>query len=295
MMFEFTKVEKINLCFKTFSIFVLMGFITTGMKQTDTTRIVFSILGALVLLFIIAPLMGMFLQTEVPGFIEATKDKEVISSIRLTLLTSALGTLFFAILSVPFSYLLARKDFPLKRLVLGIIDLPVVIPHTAAGIAVLGFISRGTLVGKAADSIGLSLVGHPIGIALAMAFVSIPFLINAARDGFESVPVRLEQAAMNLGASPLRVFFTISLPLAWRNIVSGMIMMFARGMSEFGAVVIVAYHPMVAPVLIYERFGAFGLDYARPVAVLFILVSLVFFVALRMLSKKSYVGTKKYQ
>ncbi len=265
------------------------------MKQTGATRIIFSILGALVLLFIIAPLMGMFLQTEVPGIVEATKDKEVTSSIRITLLTSALGTVFFAILSVPFSYLLARKDFPLKRLVFGIIDLPIVIPHTAAGIAVLGFISRDTLLGKAADSVGLSLVGHPIGIALAMAFVSIPFLINAARDGFESVPVRLEQAAMSLGASPVRVFFTISLPLAWRNIVSGMIMMFARGMSEFGAVVIVAYHPMVTPVLIYERFGAFGLDYARPVAVLFILVSLVFFIALRMLSKKSYAGTKKYQ
>ncbi|MGM0531875.1 MAG: ABC transporter permease subunit, partial [Bacteroidota bacterium] len=150
-------------------------------------------------------------------------------------------------------------------------------------------------LGKAASSVGLTLVGHPIGIALAMAFVSIPFLINAAKDGFENVPVRLEQAAMNLGASPLRVFFTISLPLAWRNIVSGMVLMFARGMSEFGAVVIVAYHPMIAPVLIYERFGAFGLEYARPVAVLFILVSLIFFIVLRSLSNKNYAGTKKYQ
>ena len=70
--------------------------------------------------------------------------------------------------------------------------------------------------------------------------------------------------------------------------------MFARGMSEFGAVVIVAYHPMIAPVLIYERFGAFGLKYARPVAVLFIIVSLAFFILLRLLSKKNYAGTKKY-
>jgi len=149
----------------------------------------------------------------------------------------------------------------------------------------LGFVTRDSYLGKLGSMIGLDFVGAPAGIAIAMAFVSIPFLINASRDGFSSVPLRLEQAALNLGASQARVFFTISLPLAWRNIVSGLILMFARGMSEFGAVVIVAYHPMVTPVLIWERFSSFGINYARPVAVLFIIVSLVFFVALRFLSR----------
>jgi molybdate/tungstate transport system permease protein len=119
-----------------------------------------------------------------------------------------------------------------------------------------------------------------------MAFVSVPFLINAARDGFAAVPERLEKAALNLGASQSKVFFTISLPLAWRSITTGFIMMFARGMSEFGAVVIIAYHPMIAPVLIYERFSSYGLDYARPASVFFILVALMFFIALRLLSSK---------
>jgi molybdate/tungstate transport system permease protein len=264
------------------------------MYRFSITRLIFSALGAIVLLFILAPLVGMFLETEFPELMQTAGDKKVVESIRLTLWTSGLGTLFFALLSIPLAYLLARKNFRLKRLILGIIDLPVVIPHTAAGIAILGFISRGTAVGKVASSFGLNLVGHPVGIALAMAFVSIPFLINAARDGFENVPVRLEQAAMNLGANPVRVFFTISLPLAWRHIVSGMIMMFARGMSEFGAVVIVAYHPMVAPVLIYERFGTYGLQYARPAAILFILVSLGFFILLRLLSGKNHAGSRKY-
>ena len=118
----------------------------------------------------------------------------------------------------------------------------------------------------------------------AMAFVSIPFLVNSARDGFLAVPVRLEKAALSLGASPLRVFLTISVPLAWRSILSGSILMWARGMSEFGAVLIIAYHPMITPVLIYERFGAFGLKYARPAAVLFIVVCLVFLAALRFLA-----------
>jgi molybdate/tungstate transport system permease protein len=243
------------------------------------------LLSGLVLLLIIGPLVGMFVATSTDQLFESSGDPEVQRSIGLTLWVSMVATLIFALGGIPLAYLLARKEFILKRLLLGIIDLPIVIPHSAAGIAVLGFVTRDSYLGKLGSMIGLDFVGAPAGIAVAMAFVSIPFLINAARDGFASVPVRLEQAALNLGASGARVFFTISLPLAWRNIVSGLILMFARGMSEFGAVVIVAYHPMVTPVLIWERFSSFGINYARPVAVLFIIVSLIFFIALRFLSR----------
>jgi molybdate/tungstate transport system permease protein len=243
------------------------------------------LLSGIVMLLIIGPLVGMIVATSPVQVFESTKDPEVQHSIGLTLWVSMAATIFFAIGGIPLAYLLARKEFAAKKLVLGIIDLPIVIPHSAAGIAVLGAVSRDSYVGQLGSMIGLDFVGAPAGIALAMAFVSIPFLINAARDGFAAVPVRLEQAALNLGASPARVFFTISLPLAWRSIVSGLILMFARGMSEFGAVVIVAYHPMITPVLIWERFGAFGLEFARPVAILFILVSLIFFVLLRLLSR----------
>ncbi len=228
----------------------------------------------------------MFLNT-LPGQVfDAANEEEVRQSIWLTIWTSLGGTLFFSLASVPLAYVLARRQFPLKKLVTGIIDLPVVIPHSAAGIAILGFVSRDSALGQVGSIFGLNFVGHPIGISIAMAFVSIPFLINAARDGFANVPVRLEKAALTLGATPARVFFTISLPLAWRNIVSGLIMMFARGMSEFGAVIVVAYHPMITPILIYERFGSFGLKYARPVSVLFILISLTLFILLRWLARE---------
>ena len=216
---------------------------------------------------------------------ETINDKEVQNSIGLTLRVSFITTLCFAIGAIPLSYLLARYDFPLKKLVTGLIDLPIVIPHSAAGIAVLGFISRDSVIGNIASEFGLNFVGHPIGIGLAMAYVSVPFLINAARDGFLAVPERLEKAALNLSASPIRMFFTISLPLASRGIISGLIMMFARGMSEFGAVIIVAYHPMITPILIFERFGSFGLKYARPVSVVFIGVCLIFFIGLQYLVK----------
>lgn len=250
------------------------------------TALVFIFLGSLVLLFIIAPLAGMFLKTQGFQYVETIRDPEVIRSIRLTMFSSLLGVMLFGIAAIPLAYVLARKSFPGKGLVNGIVDLPVVIPHSAAGIALLGVISRGSLIGRAGEAAGISFVGGMAGIVLAMAFVSIPFLINAARDGFAAVPEKLEKAALNLGASPWRVFFTISLPLAKRQILTGITMMWARGLSEFGAVVIIAYHPMVTPILIWERFASFGLAYARPVAAVFVIICLAVFAAMRLLSRK---------
>ncbi len=253
--------------------------------RTEPLMLFFALLGGVVLLFIIAPLLSLFVNCSLPELTATVKDPEVQGSIWLTLWTSMAATLLFAVVAIPFAYLLARKDFPLKGLVTAAIDIPIVIPHSAAGLALLGVLSRSSLLGTAAAKMGFSFIGSGAGIMAAMAFVSIPFLINAARDGFQAVPVRLEKAALNLGASPAKVFLTISVPLAARSIVSGLILMWARGMSEFGAVLIIAYSPMTTPVLLYERFGSFGLRYARPVAVVFILVCLLFFTALRLLAK----------
>ncbi len=253
---------------------------------SDPFSLLFAFLGGFVLIFVIAPLAGMALNSSVGDVAATASEAEVRASIFLTLWTALAATLLFSIAAVPLAWVMARKRFPLKRLVSGIIDLPVVVPHSAAGIAILGFVAPNSAVGGAAERVGVHFVGGAAGIIVAMAFVSVPFLINAARDGFAAVPERLEKAALTLGASPARVFFTISMPLAWRSIVSGLVMMWARGMSEFGAVAIVAYHPIVTSVLIYERFGAFGLAHARPVAVLFLGVCLLFFIVVRLLTRE---------
>ncbi|MFW5707921.1 MAG: ABC transporter permease [Bacteroidota bacterium] len=252
------------------------------------TRLALIFFSGLIILFIVAPLLGMLFKTSGSEYITTLQDQEVSRSISLTLLASMGATLIFGILSIPLAWLLARKRFPLRNVINGIIDLPVVIPHSAAGIALMGVIARGTLVGQAGEQAGISFVGGIAGIIVAMAFVSLPFAINAARDGFAAVPEKLEKAALNLGASPFRVFFTISLPLAKRSVLSGLVMMWARGLSEFGAVIIIAYHPMVTPVLIWERFASFGLAYARPVAAIFIIICLSIFITMRIASQKSY-------
>ncbi len=127
-------------------------------------------------------------------------------------------------------------------------------------------------------------MGSVPGIIVVLTFVGMPFYINTVKNGFENISPRLENVSRSLGASLGSTFFRLTLPLAGRSILAGFIMCVARALSEFGAVVVVAYHPMVAPVLIYERFESYGLNYSRPVAVWMILISLLLFLILRTLS-----------
>jgi len=167
------------------------------------------------------------------------------------------------------------------------INLPVVVPHTAAGIALLLVFGRQGLVGKFLYPLGVTFTDNLAGIVVAMLFVSVSFLVTASREAFAMVDKELELVAFSDGASPWQAFWYVTLPLAWRGIASGALMMWARGISEFGAVVILAYHPKVAPVLVFERFNGFGLDAALPVAVILVGVALLVFGSLRWLAREA--------
>ncbi len=244
-------------------------------------------LSSLILLFIIAPLLKVVVGSLFVPNEHLFKDVEIWQSIKRTLVISFITTFIFSVGAIPLAYLLARYNFTAKWLVLGIINLPVVIPHAAAGIALLTVFSPSTSIGKFFSSIGLNIIDSPIGISFAMAFVSLPFLIQSVRVGFSKTPVSIEKAALSLGASPVKVFFKISLPLVWQNIITGYMLMFARGISEFGAIVIIAYYPMTSSVLLFERMNQFGLNYAQPIAAFIIIVSLLIFVILRLFTKNS--------
>ncbi len=257
----------------------------THSYRTSWFSLIFAALGGCVLLFIVAPLVALVLSSSFGELSQAVADQQVTASIWLTLAAGLAATLTCTLAGVPLAYLLARRTFFGKTALLAIIDLPIIIPHSAAGIALLVVIGRRSLLG----SVTGGLMGTFAGIAVAMAFVSVPFLINAARAGFLAVPERLEKAARTLGASPGQAFFTISLPMAWRDILSGIILMWGRGISEFGAVIIIAYHPMTTPVMVFQRLNDYGLAYARPVAVLLIIICVVIFIAVRLLARRERV------
>lgn len=240
-----------------------------------------AILGVCVLFFIIVPLVGLLFSSSLSELRGAVSDEEITRSIWLTLTAAMVATIACTVTGIPLAYLLARKKFFGRTAILAIIDLPIIIPHSAAGIALLTVIGRHSLFAP-----GDGLVGTFAGITVAMAFVSVPFLINAARAGFAAVPQRLEKAARTLGASPCRVFFTISLPMAWRDVFSGMILMWGRGISEFGAVIIIAYYPMTTPVLVFQRFNDYGLAHARAAAVLLVVICVALFAVFRFAARQ---------
>jgi molybdate/tungstate transport system permease protein len=239
----------------------------------------FGLAGALLVLFVVLPLLSTLLAITPRALFEALTDAEVLASLWLTLYAAALATFLALLTGVPLAYLLARYDFPGKGVVEGVVDLPVVIPHTAAGVALLMVFGRRAPLGQ----IGIAFTGNIPGIVVAMLFVSLPFLVNSAREAFALIDPELERNALVEGANRWQAFHYVTLPLAWRGILAGALMMWARGMSEFGAVVILAYNPKVIPVLVYERFAGFGLDAAQPVAVILILAALVIFTLLRAL------------
>jgi len=242
---------------------------------------VFTFVGLLLLLFILVPLVATIFASSPGEFVEGVSDKGVVTSLALTFAAAFVATVNALVLGVPLAYLLARREFWGKNLVQGIIDLPIIIPHTAAGVALLMVFGRRGLLGGPLASLGLYFTENLAGIVVAMLFVSLPLLVDTARESFVLVDRRLESVARTLGAGPWTAFRRVTLPLAWRGIVAGSVMMWARGISEFGAVVILAYNPKTVSVLIYERFAGFGLDAALPVTALLLLLALAILVVTR--------------
>lgn len=237
-----------------------------------------------VLAFIFLPLWEMITAPSLEGMWESIRDPDVRAAIGLSVYTSGLAALISLVIGTPFGYLLARGNFRGKKLLEAAVDLPIMIPHPVIGIAVLSLTGAAHPLGRFLQEMGIQLMSTTTGLVVVLTFVGLPFHVNAARNGFAAVPERLEKVSRSLGSPASAAFFRVTLPLAWRSILTGMIMCLARAISEFGAVVIVAYHPMTAPVMIYERFTAYGLKYSQPVAVWLILVSLALFAALRVLS-----------
>jgi molybdate/tungstate transport system permease protein len=239
---------------------------------------------AVIMAFILLPMIQLLTAPSLPMLKKTIRDAEVLRSIWLSIFTSGLASLISFVLGTPLAYLLSRTQFRGKGIIESVIDLPIVIPHPVVGIAILSVAGRNHWIGQLLSALGVRIMGSVTGIVAVLTFVGLPFYINAAKEGFQSVPMRIEKVSRSLGASMIATFFRITFPLAGRSILVGAIMCLARAVSEFGAVVIVAYHPMIAPVMIYERFEAFGLKYSQPVAFWLVSLCLMLFLALRMLT-----------
>lgn len=245
--------------------------------------IVAALCGSIFLLFLFGPVAELVVSAGGDGLRRLGTDVELRESLALTALTASSATVLGIIGGTPLAYLLARRQFRGRAVLAAALDLPLVIPHPVAGIALLLVLGRQSAVGGTLLELGLRVVGSPLGIVAAMLFVSAPLYISGAREAFARVDVRYESVARTLGDAPWRVFRRITLPLATRGLLAASVVMWARAVSEFGAIVILAYNPKVASVLAYDRFTTFGLSEALPVAAALVILALVPLIALRAL------------
>ena len=259
--------------------------VTKSLAPPRGLLVVFALIGGLLVAFILLPLLQLY-ATQTPaslGRVAAMDD--VRDAIELSLIAGFLTMTLAGLLGVPLAFLLARTSFPGKALVEVIVDLPLAVPHTVAGIALLFVFGRTGFVGAPVAALtGYQFWGTLGGIVIAMLFVSAPYTVSAARVGFESVDPRLEKVARTLGAGPLTVFGRVTLPLARRGILTGLTLTYARAISEFGAVIILAYYPMTAPVKIYDLFLQFGLRDSSAMAALYLTAALSLFIVFRYLA-----------
>lgn len=157
-----------------------------------------------------------------------------------TVRVAGLATLLILPPGLLVAWLLARFRWPGKSLVETLVALPLVMPPVATGLILLQAVGRRGVIGRFLHDLGIDVVFTWRAVVLAMAVMSFPLLVRSARVAFEGVPVRLEQIARTLGAGEVRVFFTLTVPLAWRGIIGGTLLAFARALGEFGATILVA-------------------------------------------------------
>lgn len=239
--------------------------------------------GSLLLLVLAAPILELVGVSGAAGLRRLGTDAELRASLALTGLAATTATLLGVLGGTPLAYLLARREFPGRAVLSAVLDLPLLIPHPVAGIALLLLLGRESAVGGAALDLGLRIVGTPLGIVAAMLFVSAPLFVSGAREAFAKVDARYEGVARTLGDSPWRAFHRVTLPLAGRGLLASAVVMWARAVSEFGAIVILTYNPKVASVLSYDRFTSFGLAEALPVAAALAILALAPLTLLRAL------------
>ncbi len=254
----------------------------TVLEEEDNFYRISYIIGASFMIFIVFPVLNLLLYTSP----DVLTDYALLHSIGISFLAATSATLIALFFALPLGYILARRDFAAKGVIESIIDMPVVIPHTVAGITLLLVFGTSGLWGAPLKEWGLRFYYAFPGIVVAMLFVSAPFLINQVREGIAKIDERYEYTAMSLGASRFRVFTDILLPQIKGNILSGSINTWARAVSEFGAVIMIAFYPMIAPTYIYYLYTNYGLREALPATAFLLLLTLAIFIGMRSIGRR---------
>ena len=263
------------------------------------------VLSGSLLLLLLLPIYALFTYAPPSEIIAAATNPAVDTAISLTLFSSGLTVLAAILFAVPFGYLLARRRFPGKAVVESAVALPIAVPHLLVGLGLfLALALPGTPLYRFTNAIGFPVYDTIWGVVLVMVVVSVPYTILAAQLSFQAVDPRILEAARSLGAGPANAFLTVSFPLALRGIVVGLLLTWARAVSEIGGILILAYTvypggPYTGPVtstisvLVYNLFQAGNLKDAAAVSTVFLLIAFALFLLVRLGERSGWVPWRR--
>ncbi len=191
--------------------------------------------------FLIAPLVALLVRAlGISDVVRYARDPFFLDALRLTFLTSFATVSLALLFGTPVAWILARWNFPGRRLIEVAVGLPIVLPPVVAGVALLMLFGRMGLLGRYLDTFGIQIPFTTLAVVMAQLFTATPFYIRTALEGFASVPANLEEAALVDGCSSLQAFRSVTLPLALPALVSGITLCWAKAVSEFGATLLFA-------------------------------------------------------
>jgi len=235
---------------------------------------VFAVPGGVLAVFLVAPLVYLFVALDRGQVGQVLGDPQTGSALLVSLTTATVSTVLLAVLAVPLGYVMARRDFAGKTLLNVLVFVPLILPPAAAGILLLLFFGPHQGLGGILNAAGVQVIDNSAGIVLAQMFVAAPFVIVTSRAAFDAVPIVHENISLTLGEGPWMTFWRVALPLARTGILAGLVLAWMRSMGEFGATLVLAYHPYTLPVFMWVQLTGTGLSTALPVVMLAILVTL---------------------
>jgi len=249
-------------------------------------KVLLVIISVITLIFILLPLIKLLTTPKVVQIIETLKDQTSINAIFNSILYSFISAIVATIIGIPLGYLMAKNYFgKFEGFIEALSDTPLATPHIVAGIALLLVFGRDGTIGRILyNRFSIKLLGTGFAVVIAMLFVSLPFVVNTAREGFKNINENFEKASYILGARFIHTFFYVDLPLAKQHILSGFFSSWARAISEFGAVIIIAYYPMTAPIKIYDAYTQYNLETSIAIASNLLIITLIIFAFLKIIS-----------
>jgi molybdate transport system permease protein len=251
---------------------------------------------AVALAFLLLPVAAIFVQVPPGDLLSALGHDVTRDALIVSLKTSAIAHAAVLVVGTPAAYVLGRKRFRGRGLILTLVELPLVLPPAVAGIGLFAAFGRMGLLGEELDAFGIQIPFTQAAVVLAVAFVESPFYLRGAIAAFEAVDGTLLDAARTLGAAPARVFARVALPLAAGGLAAASALALARGLGEFGATIIFAGSlqgvTQTLPLAIYAQFEQ-DFDTALAISALFIIVGALLLVALKLYPWFRFVSTSR--